>query len=109
MSLTCHAPTEPGNPAASWLTWRKQNSDFSRNKMTGVLSVTPSRVGESGKFSCEVSPSHRLAAPQVGCKKTIKAMTIRFHCLNKYPGHKYVVILAYIYKNTIMLYPYINK
>ncbi|KAI0220110.1 hypothetical protein LSAT2_028356 [Lamellibrachia satsuma] len=49
VSLTCHAPTEPGNPAASWFTWHKQNSDFSRNKTTGGL--TPVRVDESGKFS----------------------------------------------------------
>ena len=51
VSLTCHVPTEPGNPAASWFTWHKQNSDFSRNT-TGMLSVTPSSVDESGEFSC---------------------------------------------------------
>ncbi|KAI0220012.1 hypothetical protein LSAT2_028453 [Lamellibrachia satsuma] len=51
VSLTCHAPTEPGNPAASWFIWHKQNSDFSKNT-TGVLSLTPSGVDESGKFSC---------------------------------------------------------
>ncbi|KAI0229368.1 hypothetical protein LSAT2_020224 [Lamellibrachia satsuma] len=41
-----------GNPAASWFYWRKQNSDFTKNTTTGVLSVIPSRVDESGKFSC---------------------------------------------------------
>ncbi|KAI0222648.1 hypothetical protein LSAT2_026088 [Lamellibrachia satsuma] len=36
---------------SSWFTWHKQNSDFSRNT-TGMLSVTPSSVDESGEFSC---------------------------------------------------------
>ena len=49
--LVCRAPAVNGNPAASWFTWRKQNSDFSRNT-TGFLILTPSRVDESGKFSC---------------------------------------------------------
>ena len=49
--LICRAPAEPGNPAASWFYWRKQNSGFSSNT-TGFLILTPSRVGESGKFSC---------------------------------------------------------
>ncbi|KAI0236794.1 hypothetical protein LSAT2_012662 [Lamellibrachia satsuma] len=50
VSLTCRAPTESGNPPASWFYWSKQNSDFSKN--TTLLNLTNSRVDESGKFSC---------------------------------------------------------
>ncbi|KAI0229365.1 hypothetical protein LSAT2_020221 [Lamellibrachia satsuma] len=49
--LTCRAPTEPGNPAASWFYWHKENSDFTKNT-TGFLILTPSTVGESDKFNC---------------------------------------------------------
>ena len=51
VSLTCKAPTEAGNPEASWFSWRKLDTDFKANT-TGGLSVQPMAVTESGRFSC---------------------------------------------------------
>ena len=49
--LTCHKPSVPGNPTASWFYWRKQNSDFNSNT-TGLLVLIPSSVNESAKYNC---------------------------------------------------------
>ena len=51
VSLTCEAPAEAGNPEASWFSWGKQDTDFKDNT-TGVLSVQPSTVTQSGRFGC---------------------------------------------------------
>ena len=49
--LTCKAPSVAGNPEASWFHWRIQDTDFKANT-TGVLSVQPTTVTQSGRFRC---------------------------------------------------------